>query len=274
MAHDEEDAAPPGVADLRNIVDRLDLLMRSADGADAAPIVDGRSALREQRERIGVLEHEVGELRTLVGHLMTIATWQAKVTATLVGDDADVRSADDPMPDRGAPGPTGGWSGDDRPRGGDRDVPSDHAAGGRERFRGLDDGADRRHAVERPLNGGHRDAGLPDRSAHREARGGRSHDAVPRDRSRDVTSRGDDARRHDRGGADPEVADRRGGPVSAGYAGPSDDDADDRPLPAPRPRARRARDRPVLPALEDDIDDILGGAARPSRSDPPPDFGI
>jgi hypothetical protein len=91
------------VSDLRNIVDRLDLLMGStADASASVPHALGESA-REQIEktladlgdRVGALERETEELRTLVNHLMTIATWQAKVTATLVGEEEE---ADEPPP--------------------------------------------------------------------------------------------------------------------------------------------------------------------------------
>lgn len=77
------------VSDLRNIVDRLDLLMggpgpRSGHGGTSAP----DAAVAALGERVEALESDVEELRTLVNHLMTIATWQAKVTATLVDDRA------------------------------------------------------------------------------------------------------------------------------------------------------------------------------------------
>lgn len=76
------------VSDLRNIVDRLDLLMggpgpRAGHGA-TSPRDETIAALGE---RVDALEGEVEELRTLVNHLMTIATWQAKVTAQLVDDE-------------------------------------------------------------------------------------------------------------------------------------------------------------------------------------------
>jgi hypothetical protein len=95
------------VSDLRNIVDRLDLLMGStADASASVPHALGESA-REQIEktlvdlgdRVGALEREAEELRTLVNHLMTIATWQAKVTATLVGEEE--ATADEPPADEG-----------------------------------------------------------------------------------------------------------------------------------------------------------------------------
>jgi hypothetical protein len=68
----------------------------TADAAASSQHALGESA-REQiekvlgdlAERVGALERETEELRTLVNHLMTIATWQAKVTATLVGDEDD-----------------------------------------------------------------------------------------------------------------------------------------------------------------------------------------
>ena len=84
-----------GVNDLRNIVDRLDLLMGSS--ASGTADAQGGGATSEQLEavlgdlsdRIKALEDGLEELRTLVNHLMTIATWQAKVTATLVEDEAE-----------------------------------------------------------------------------------------------------------------------------------------------------------------------------------------
>lgn len=83
------------VSDLQNIVDRLDLLMGSSAEASTGHLGGVSESAREQIEssladlasRVGALERETDELRTLVNHLMTIATWQAKVTATLVGDD-------------------------------------------------------------------------------------------------------------------------------------------------------------------------------------------
>lgn len=100
MTQSQRGSAHAGVNDLRNIVDRLDLLMGASAGA-AAEATSQRSQLDEAvadlLDRVGVLEGEVEDLRTLVNHLMTIATWQAKVTATLVGDDAEEEEApDDP----------------------------------------------------------------------------------------------------------------------------------------------------------------------------------
>jgi hypothetical protein len=115
------------VDDLRNIVDRLDLLMGSATAAGPAhPGAGIDRTVTELGERVDVLEEQVEELRTLVNHLMTIATWQAKVTAQLVddevgdqpgeahADDAGAgsyrddaptrRRADDPMPRRTSEG--------------------------------------------------------------------------------------------------------------------------------------------------------------------------
>jgi ElaB/YqjD/DUF883 family membrane-anchored ribosome-binding protein len=95
------------VSDLRNIVDRLDLLMGStADASASSQHALGESAreqiekaLADLAERVGALERETEELRTLVNHLMTIATWQAKVTATLVGDDEVEEPPEDHRPD-------------------------------------------------------------------------------------------------------------------------------------------------------------------------------
>jgi hypothetical protein len=79
------------VSDLRNIVDRLDLLMGGGPGPRSGHGVTSPrdEAITALGERVEALEREVDELRTLVNHLMTIATWQAKVTATLVDDRAD-----------------------------------------------------------------------------------------------------------------------------------------------------------------------------------------
>ena len=95
MAQPQHGPVRSEVSDLQNIVDRLDLLMGSTGEASAdslhgigetarAQIDD---ALTDLTSRVNALEREAEELRTLVNHLMTIATWQAKVTATLVGED-------------------------------------------------------------------------------------------------------------------------------------------------------------------------------------------
>lgn len=86
------------VSDLRNIVDRLDMLMGSQSSSSAPVPADDEQtevaiALSDVRDRTTTLEGEVEQLRTLVDHLMTIATWQAKVTAALVGDEG----ADQPV---------------------------------------------------------------------------------------------------------------------------------------------------------------------------------
>lgn len=92
---------PPGSArteydDLRNIVDRLDLLMGSSSTAAHQVSSDPHDdTIAELTARLGALEGEVEQLRTLVNHLMTIATWQAKVTATLVGEDDTSDDGDD-----------------------------------------------------------------------------------------------------------------------------------------------------------------------------------
>lgn len=106
------------VRDLRNIVERLDLLM------DATSPSSRGGTDRDQTEallirlvdRVTGLESEVEELRTLVNHLMTIATWQARVTATLVDDRApdpveesatgDVPAERQSAAPPGTPGPT------------------------------------------------------------------------------------------------------------------------------------------------------------------------
>lgn len=95
MAQPQRGPMRTEVSDLRNIVDRLDQLMGSSAEASAESLHGLGGSAREQIEetladlanRVGALERETEELRTLVNHLMTIATWQAKVTATLVGDD-------------------------------------------------------------------------------------------------------------------------------------------------------------------------------------------
>lgn len=77
------------VTDLRNIVDRLDLLMGGPGPRSGHGVTSPRDeAVAALGERVEALEREVDELRTLVNHLMTIATWQARVTATLVDDRA------------------------------------------------------------------------------------------------------------------------------------------------------------------------------------------
>jgi ElaB/YqjD/DUF883 family membrane-anchored ribosome-binding protein len=101
------------VSDLRNIVDRLDLLMGSSTEASGQSLHGLRGSEREQigdvladlANRVEALERETEELRTLVNHLMTIATWQAKVTATLVGED-DAAAA----PDSSADANEGGYA--------------------------------------------------------------------------------------------------------------------------------------------------------------------
>lgn len=107
MAQPQRGPVRTEVSDLRNIVDRLDLLMGSSADAstESAHGIGGSAreqieeALSELSHRIGVVERETEELRTLVNHLMTIATWQAKVTATLVGDeDEPVEQEPPPLP--------------------------------------------------------------------------------------------------------------------------------------------------------------------------------
>lgn len=79
------------VRDLRNIVDRLDVMMDAA-GTSSRAAGGGRETTEEVVERLAdrveQLQSEVEELRALIDHLMTIATWQARVTATLVEDRA------------------------------------------------------------------------------------------------------------------------------------------------------------------------------------------
>lgn len=97
MAQPQRGSTRSEVSDLQNIVDRLDLLMGSSAEASTEHLHGVSESAREQIEssladlasRVGALERETEELRTLVNHLMTIATWQAKVTATLVGDESD-----------------------------------------------------------------------------------------------------------------------------------------------------------------------------------------
>jgi hypothetical protein len=98
------------VDDLRNIVDRLDLLMGGPGARSGRGGTSPRDeALAALAERVEALEGEVDELRALVNHLMTIATWQAKVTATLVDDrdeDVDVTATgSEPHPEPQYPGP-------------------------------------------------------------------------------------------------------------------------------------------------------------------------
>jgi hypothetical protein len=92
------------VSDLRNIVDRLDLLMGGPGPGSGHGVASPRDeAIAALRERVEALEGEVDELRTLVNHLMTIAAWQAKVTAALVDDRADLDVDDDIEPTRPEP---------------------------------------------------------------------------------------------------------------------------------------------------------------------------
>ena len=108
MAQPQRGPMRTEVSDLRNIVDRLDLLMGSSTDASAQPLHGLRESERQQIDevlgdlasRVEALEHETEELRTLVNHLMTIATWQAKVTATLVGEEeVDETPESNPEPD-------------------------------------------------------------------------------------------------------------------------------------------------------------------------------
>lgn len=97
------------VGDLRNIVDRLDLIMETSANASAGPSGSARpqidETLAQLSDRIDAVEREAGELRALVNHLMTIATWQAKVTATLVEEQ---EAASVSQGDRQAPPDTNG----------------------------------------------------------------------------------------------------------------------------------------------------------------------
>lgn len=175
MTQSPRGSARTEMSDLRNIVDRLDLLMGASSTSTAQPTgVPVDETVGVLTERLATLEHEVEELRTLVNHLMTIATWQAKVTATLVEDEVTAHDADQPQ------------------------------AGGRS------DGS----------------SGSAEGSVH--------------------------------------DTDRRAGHVDDDEPRPDDrQEGGDSAPPAPR-----------TPALDDDIDDILGTTRRPSRQTPPPDFGI
>lgn len=98
------------VDDLRSIVDRLDLLMGGTGPRSGRRGTSPRDeAFAALGERLDALEGEVDELRALVDHLMTIATWQAKVTAALV-DDRD----DDSAPT--GSGPRREWENGEPPR--------------------------------------------------------------------------------------------------------------------------------------------------------------
>jgi hypothetical protein len=112
------------VNDLRNIVDRLDLLMGATGTTSDGSTQRGRTAevIAQLTERIDELTTQVDDLRTLVNHLMTIATWQARVTATLVDDQT--RDESDPDPE----------DGHDVPNAGDDDVVDD---AGRQRVDGV-----------------------------------------------------------------------------------------------------------------------------------------
>ncbi len=131
MTQPQRGSARTEVRDLRNIVDRLDVLMGSPTAAGSQATAQsalGRT-LVALTERVDALEREAEELRTLVNHLMTIATWQAKVTATLVGEeDAAEEDEPDDEPREGRPV--------ERPRGQDGSAwhrathGSDHRDGG------------------------------------------------------------------------------------------------------------------------------------------------
>jgi len=146
------------VDDLRNIVDRLDLLM----GGPGARSGRGGTSPRDEAiaalgERIEALESEVDELRTLVNHLMTIATWQAKVTATLVDDRAedDIDLADaEPEPRHGGSGRS---RADERHDDGDGPLPRNRPPA---QATTLDDDIDEILGSER--GGSHHDAAPPD----------------------------------------------------------------------------------------------------------------
>lgn len=130
------------VSDLRNIVDRLDMLMNASSGPAGRTTTHAQrdEMILELTERVHALEGEVDELRTLVNHLMTIATWQAKVTATLVGEDVmdDDEDTDVEAHARHAPPPTRRHDAAD-PGGEERQRPPGHHRGGR---RTLDDDID------------------------------------------------------------------------------------------------------------------------------------
>lgn len=106
MTQPQRGSARGEVSDLRNIVDRLDMMMSgsSAPAGRASAHTRRDEMILELAERVQDLERDVEELRTLVNHLMTIATWQAKVTATLVGEElADDDEDADPAVDRDVP---------------------------------------------------------------------------------------------------------------------------------------------------------------------------
>lgn len=117
------------VNDLRNIVDRLDQLMGASTtpGAQTSDASEVDAAVADLVERLGSLEDEVAELRTLVNHLMTIATWQAKVTATLVGEDV---AADDDEVAQPSDAPRDPAGEREQPAAGDRNSgPASHGPG-------------------------------------------------------------------------------------------------------------------------------------------------
>lgn len=143
MTQSPRGSARTEMSDLRNIVDRLDLLMGASSTSTAEP-TGGRTTVDETvgvlTERLATLEHEVEELRTLVNHLMTIATWQAKVTATLVKDEVTADDADQPQAGGRSDGSSGSAEGsvhdtdrrarhvdDDEPRRDDRQEGGDSA---------------------------------------------------------------------------------------------------------------------------------------------------
>ncbi|HEX6254562.1 MAG TPA: hypothetical protein VFZ70_02010 [Euzebyales bacterium] len=127
----QRDPSRTEVNDLRNIVDRLDLLMDATGQTTDGPAQPGPTAevIAQLTERIDELTSQVDDLRTLVNHLMTIATWQARVTATLV--DEQTRDEIDRQPDTDGGGRDAGdeAAGDGAgPEDGDVDGAADRAS--------------------------------------------------------------------------------------------------------------------------------------------------
>lgn len=163
MAQSHRGSSRAEVSDLRNIVDRLDMLVSASSGPSGrgASHAPRDEMLLELTERVHALEDEVEELRTLVNHLMTIATWQAKVTATLVGEDVmdDGEDEDEDGEDEGAArqaAPSAHRRGAEPDRE-ERQRPSGSHRGGR---RTLDDGIDGILGADRATS--RRDAGPAD----------------------------------------------------------------------------------------------------------------
>ena len=257
MAQPQRGPVRTEVSDLRNIVDRLDLLMGASTDAsgDAGESLPGtvreqiERTLSDLTERVAGVERETEELRTLVNHLMTIATWQAKVTATLVGDEGE------PEADEAS-------HAQQQPRHEAADEPPDDAqhalysgAAPPPSERDYGDAADRHGGDLRPREYG--DAA--------DRHGG---DLRPREYGDPGGRHGGDLRSRDYG--DPGPGNHAGDHGPKGFVDRVGQHVDARRGDEPERSRRQAPS-----TLDDDIDDILGTDREPSSEmGPPPDFGI